>query len=198
MANVFTQATNFFGFLNPLSWFEAKPDGKQGGGMFDWNPSTEKNELQRGVSQTKGDRFDTNLDDDPAGIARKELAKRSKERYAREAAALRSQNSSFFSKVRGTGAKEDDDSTQLRPSCPESWPDASNRPPHILGPSFDISVAPLPPPGTVMDEAAGRMRLVLASESKARREEEQLELAEKNAEMCVTSRRPPRCLPALM
>lgn len=119
MADVFTQATNFFGFLNPLSWFEAKPDGKQGGGLFDWNPSSEKNELQRGVSQTKGDRFDTNLDDDPAGIARKELAKRSKERYAREAAELRSQNSGFFTKVRGTGAKEDDDSTPLRlDACP--------------------------------------------------------------------------------
>ena len=31
------------------------------------------------------------------------------------------------------------------------------------------------------------MRLVLAAESKARREEEQLELAEKNAEMCGAS-----------
>ena len=38
-----------------------------------------------------------------------------------------------------------------------------------------------------MDEDAGRMRLVLAAESKARREEEQLELAEKNAEMCGAS-----------
>ena len=31
--------------------------------MFNWNPSSEKNELDRGMSQTKGDRFDTNLDD---------------------------------------------------------------------------------------------------------------------------------------
>ena len=41
-----------------------------------------------------------------------------------------------------------------------------------------------------MDEDAGRMRLVLAAESKARREEEQLELAEKNAEMYGTKHPP--------
>lgn len=108
--------------------------------MFNWNPSSEKNELDRGMSQTKGDRFDTNLDDgehesfaslcswhqhprsiphtdfwlvlrppDPAGIARKQMAQASKERYAREAAELQKQNSSFFSMVNGTDAKEDDD-----------------------------------------------------------------------------------------
>lgn len=144
LADVFTTAGNFFGFLNPLTWFQPSEGG--GSNPFAWNPSTEKNELDRGVSQTKGDRFDTNLDDDPAGIARKQMAKASRERYAREAAALKSANSSIFGKIRVTDAKEDDD---------------------------------------IMDEEAGRMRLVLAADSRARRDAEQADLARKNAEMCV-------------
>ena len=132
LADVFTQAAGIFGFLNPLSWFQPK-EGDSGGNPFAWNPSSEKNELDRGVSQTKGDRFDTNLDDDPAGIARKRMAQESKERYAREAAALRSSNSSIFGKIRSTGAKEDDDSAHnaapvdIAPK-PRRWPQPTPEP----------------------------------------------------------------------
>ena len=36
-----------------------------------------------------------------------------------------------------------------------------------------------------MDEEAGRMRLILAADSRARRDAEQADLARKNAELCA-------------
>jgi len=62
-----------------------------------------------GIHQTEGGRFDTNLDDDPAGIARKRLAAESKARYAREAAELAKQNSAYHNRVAKTGTRTDDD-----------------------------------------------------------------------------------------
>ena len=54
-------------------------------------------------------RTDDNLDDEEAGRMRHELAKRSKERKAREAAALSKSNSKVFMAIAKTDNKEDDD-----------------------------------------------------------------------------------------
>jgi len=59
--------------------------------------------------QTPGDRFDTNLDDDPAGIARIQMAKESKARYAAEAKALAVRNANTRKAIKSTKAAEDDD-----------------------------------------------------------------------------------------
>ena len=64
-----------------------------------------------GIHQTEGDRFDTNLDDDPAGIARHRLAAESKARREKEARELAAANRSYSSKVNKTGTRTDDDIT---------------------------------------------------------------------------------------
>ena len=157
--------------------------------MFPWSKKEE-------VAQ----RTDDDIDDEPAGIARKAYAKASEEARQREAAEQDARNAVMRGKIKNVEQRTDDDimdeaagRARLELAAASKARKASEakelarRNAEMKQRLEKVAVAT---DDDIMDEEAGRMRLELAAASKARREEEAKQMRQHEEEYRKRGRRP--------
>ena len=154
------------------------------------NQEAQREELAVRVRTAHG-RTDGNIDDDPAGIARKQLAAASEQRHKDQDQALAQINAQQQRLLRSTEARTDNDiSDDAAGLARKALADASQKrreeEAQALAEANAATARQRNTTGTrtdddINDEAAGRARKQLAEASRRRREDEIEELARRNA-----------------